>query len=546
MNKLNEPPPMPNSFLNFFALTILFVSSTHQVLSEPILSSWYLERAGNYARIWKSIEDETTEKTTGVVTSVTTWDADTVDGRPFIGTQDSPIYAGIQGVSYSEDYVYIKATGLAVHTMGPWYDDSDKTVAFPSWPANAAILFRFPRETNYPQDYTNPNNLSGLGTNGLMVDSVPIFNSSDGSSYDDAGVWNQDAFYNEGGTFDAANAHQAAEAHHYHANPPALRHLLGDSVEYDPETVYTGLASNGGVSPYTEVPNGQHSPIIGWVVDGLPLYGPYGYSDPNDPTSEVRRMVSGYQVRDGSNGSYDLSSNGRNLLPEWSITLGNTNSTTPSSDGPSVDETGRYRLGSYIEDYAYKDDLDGFKLYEGLATDGAFDESVHFDLNIYNVRYCVTPEFPEGTWAYFTCIESDGVPIYPYNIGNRYFGDSSSATAVTEIDEPVTEVFAGAESIVDSLTGNPEISDDGTITIIWEGVEGGNYKVQTSNNLSDWDTSSNEFTATSTQFETVSELSDDASAPNFYQLYRSGLADYDDTEFGSSGGGGGPGGGGPP
>ena len=61
--------------------------------------------------------------------------------------------------------------------------------------------------TNYPADYTSPRNISQLGANGLGVDGVPIFNSSDGMSYNDAGVWNRDAFFNEGVTFDAGNAH---------------------------------------------------------------------------------------------------------------------------------------------------------------------------------------------------------------------------------------------------------------------------------------------------------------------------------------------------
>ena len=304
---------LKNSFVPF--LVMGFASS---LSAEPLLTSWYTEESGNYARIWATIEDETLEKTStdGTVTSLTSWDANTIDG-PRLGDQVLPVYAGIQGISYSADAVYIKATGLGVHTMGPWYDDADKTSAFPSLPGNAAILYRFPRNLSYPEDYVSNMDVSGLGTNGLMVDGVPIFNSSDGSSYEDAGVWNQDAFFNEGQTFDAGNAHQAAEAYHYHASPAALRHHLGDSVDYDPTVVFTGLVANGKENPYTEAPNGQHSPIIGWVTDGLPIYGPYGYSDPNDATSEVRRMRSGYQMRDGSNGSYDLPANGRNLLPQW-------------------------------------------------------------------------------------------------------------------------------------------------------------------------------------------------------------------------------------
>ena len=81
-------------------------------------------------------------------------------------------------------------------------------------------------------------------------------------------------------TFDSANAHQAGSLHHYHANAPAIRHLLGDSVDYE-----------AGANAYTENFNGGHSPILGWVSDGHPIYGPYGYGDPNDPGSPVPREV---------------------------------------------------------------------------------------------------------------------------------------------------------------------------------------------------------------------------------------------------------------
>ena len=124
-----------------------------------------------------------------------------------VGDQPLPVYAGVQEISYSDDYVYIKASGLATNIMGPWHFDEAKTESFISFPGNAAILYRYPRMTNYPADYTSPKNNSQLGANGLGVDGVPIFNSSDGMSYNDAGVWNRDAFFNEGVTFDAGNAH---------------------------------------------------------------------------------------------------------------------------------------------------------------------------------------------------------------------------------------------------------------------------------------------------------------------------------------------------
>ena len=98
------------------------------------------------------------------------------------------------------------------------------------------------------------------------------------------GVWNRDGWFNEGVTFDAALAHQAGKVYHYHAHPIALRYQLGDHVTYD-STANTYAESPAAVS--------QHSPIIAWAADGFPVYGPYGYSDPTNAASTVRRITGG-------------------------------------------------------------------------------------------------------------------------------------------------------------------------------------------------------------------------------------------------------------
>ena len=64
--------------------------------------------------------------------------------------------------------------------------------------------------------------------------------------------------------------------------PSALRYLLDDHVDYN-------SISNRYSEKITSPTN--HSPIIGWVSDGYPIYGPYGYSDPNNTNSVIRRMI---------------------------------------------------------------------------------------------------------------------------------------------------------------------------------------------------------------------------------------------------------------
>jgi len=545
---------LPPAHLLLSAIVSICLFET--VSAQPQITSWQTADAGSYARIWPTIEDETAQKaaTDGTLTSVTTWDradypASTI-GYAF-GDQTAPVYAGVLGISRTATDVYVRASGLGTHTMGPWYDniyDPDTLHAF--FPGNAAILHRFPLNTAYGPNHQPPNVLSDPWACGLFVNGVPIYNAFGGSGYVTAsavdggpgavavgngdGYWSRDAFVTEGPFSDAGNGHPGLEAYHVHANPLALRHRLGDSVIYDPEVVYTGLASRGGTQPYTENFNGEHSPIIGWVHDGLPMYGPYGFSDPNDPGSAVRRMVSGYQVRDGSNGSANLAVNGRNRLPQWVVSLGLQASTLiPAGfNGPPV--IGNFPLGHYIEDYAFKGDLTPagapFTLYTSAASQGTFDPLRHYDLNRHNVRFCVTPEFPDGTWAYFTTIGSNGDPVYPYQVTRVYFGNPAVSSAVTAIPAGATEVFAGPASLVPEGHEIDMESDD--VTIQWDAIEGGVFRLETSTDLNaGWDESAPTVTAGPAPFATVD--ANPSELRKFYRLARLGISGSDDTPFGT-------------
>ena len=112
-----------------------------------------------------------------------------------------------------------------------------------------------------------------------------------------------------------------------------------------------------------------HSPILGWAYDGNPIYGPYGFDSITNKT--VRRIRTSYKK------TTDLSNR------------------SPQSIFP---------IGSFVEDYIY---------------DSAFG-----DLDENNGRFCVTPEFPQGTYAYFMTIDEDFEPEFPYVIGNAYHSDA--------------------------------------------------------------------------------------------------------------------------
>lgn len=424
---------------------LLFLSTFAS--AQPLFDSWHVAGSRNYARVYQTLNDETAR------TAATTWNR----GQ---GVQSQPTYAGVHLVAYNDNNVYIGATGLGSHIMGPWYGNAQKTQLFPNYPAARSTYFRITRNPVIPATKS----LTGLGAIGVFVDGVSMFDSRDAFSYSNSngadaspgtsfqgdGIWNRDAFVNESVTFDAANAHQAGPTYHYHANPPGLRFQLGDNVAYD--------AVN---NRYTEgATPAKHSPILGWVIDGLPIYGPYGYSDAMDTNSPLSRMRSGFRMRDIAV---------RETLPAWAARYQNRAVQLAANQfGPTAAANS---IGHYLEDYEYLGDIG-----QTLGVD--------FDLNENNVRFCKTPEFPEGTWAYFVSIEADGTPKFPYNIGRSYYGTPNGGSINSLPANATVHARGGPESSprLQSLSRG----GNGDVTLVWDGVEGGRYRVESSSDFSSW------------------------------------------------------------
>jgi len=125
---------------------------------------------------------------------------------------------------------------------------------------------------------------------------------------------------------------------------------------------------------FSEKSSVSHSPIVGWAYDGSPIYGPYGYATQTGGT--VRRLSPGYTLQSKSN------------RPPTSV----------------------YPEGFFTNDWEF-------------TNTGDLDE--------YNGRYCKTPEFPDGVYAYFcTITASNGSelpfsqrrePLFPYVVnGFKY------------------------------------------------------------------------------------------------------------------------------
>jgi len=487
-----------------------FESATH---ADPQLSSWFTEASTKYARIYKT----TADRTAGI--SSTTWTA-----------QTSPTYAGVHEIDYSSGWVYIKNTGLAPYVMGPWNNPN-----LPKNQGTANGVYRFPR---IPTINTNKT-LTGMGSIGFLVDGVSIYNTSDGFSYSYAnskdaspvagigpgdGIWNRDAWPNEKISFDYALNHpQPSGQYHAHVTAIGVRYLLGDNILYNDSTKQ--YSENTGTTAF------QHSPIIGWINDGLPLYGPYGYSDPMDTASPVRRMISGYVLRDGTYGTANLTSSGRTSLPKWAQqSQGKTNPLTATQYGPSVSTA--YELGHFSEDYDYLGDL-GYTQGSNSTANGS---TILFDLNQYNVRYCKTPEYPNGTWAYFTTIKADGTPWYPYNVGRSYFGSptgGASTTSVMSAETSLTLYYKGSTSTVETWTASPVSLSGNTVTLSWNAVEGGTYQVSASTDLagSTWTSISGTVTPNGNIATKTENVDTTATPRKFYKLTRTGMATYDSVGY---------------
>jgi hypothetical protein len=360
-----KPKPMKVKLL---FNTLLFAAAISH--AQPNVTSWQLNTTGAVGKYWDN------------------------PGPTLVTMTDS---SGITKLCYSTSYVYVRTKSLAGNfTMGPSANPND--------PIAQNYTIRFPK-TPTQQTGTKTAVPSG-GAIGLAVNGVLIYGVKSADSYKTStntntgtgdGNWHCDAWYNEKLSMDTSgNAHSdGAGKYHYHANPKRL---------------------------YT-YPSTTHSPIMGYALDGNPIYGPYGYTTPTNSLSAIKRLVSSYQLR--------------------SITTRTAyaNGTVTSPAGPAVGTS--FPLGMYTEDFEY------------VSASG--------DLDDLNGRYCVTPEYPTGTYAYFMTVDNTGSPAHPYLLAYEYYGVITAGDAGPNLGKagiPTTGVtcvttVSGMESI---STENNEIT----------------------------------------------------------------------------------------
>lgn len=321
---------------------------------------------------------------------------------------DNDVLYNCQTVEYSTDYVYVHTKGIPSYPTGPFMDGN------PSIAEDQDIIFKIPL---HPQQNTGTPTPTTPGNIGVFINGVALFDYRDGVAWNTTTSalcggpgnppcpggpgavmdWNRDAVPAEKIGFDCSKGHPAMGNYHHHQNPSAFKldlNVISTVCNlYDADGLYM-------------IDSNAHSPLIGFAYDGYPIYGAYGYKNA-DGTGGIVRIRSSYQLRSITERTH--AADGSDV-----------------DDGPDVSAT--YPLGYFREDYEF------------IAHPGEQDY-----LDDHNGRFCVTPEYPEGTYAYFATVDENWNSAYPYVVGPSFYGVYANR-AVTSVTESTT-VYTPSVSI---------------------------------------------------------------------------------------------------
>lgn len=353
--------------------------------------------------------------------SITSWLQNTTEtGSYYVEGNYTPIDNGIlyncQTVEYSTDYVYVHTKGIPSYPTGPFMDGN------PSIAEDQDIIFKIPL---HPQQNTGTPTPTTPGNIGVFINGVALFDYRDGVAWNTTTSalcggpgnppcpggpgaimdWNRDAVPAEKIGFDCSKGHPAMGNYHHHQNPSAFKldlNVISTVCNlYDADGLYM-------------IDSNAHSPLIGFAYDGYPIYGAYGYKNA-DGTGGIVRIKSSYQLRSITERTH--AADGSDV-----------------DDGPDVSVT--YPLGYFREDYEF------------IAHP---DEQDYLD--DHNGRFCITPEYPEGTYAYFATVDENWNSAYPYVVGPSFYGvyANRAVTSVTEATTVYTPTVAISDNNFDNM-----------------------------------------------------------------------------------------------
>ena len=335
---------------------------------------------------------------------------------------DNGILVNCQKVEYSTDFVYVSTSGIPAYTTGPFLDGN------PSQASDQDAIYKIPL---FPEENDgNPTATTG-GNIGVFVNGVSLFDYRDGVAWNPntnalcggpgndpcpggpmaQNDWNRDAIPAEMGGFDCSKAHPAMGNYHHHQNPSAFK------LDIDVLSDVCNLYNAEGLYAIDET---QHSPLIGFAYDGFPIYGAYAFKN-TDGTGVVTRMKSSYQLK-----NITTRPNGPDV--DQTITV----------NGPGGSNTEVLFLGYFREDYEYVSHTEEDYLDE------------------HNGRVCKTPEYPDGTYAYFATVDENWNSAYPYVVGPTFYGNYENRK-VNSVNETTT-VYDGTSSLSETKFDNLNIS----------------------------------------------------------------------------------------
>jgi len=253
--------------------------------------------------------------------------ADAVRQRALVPANQSPPVEGEVDIRIVGEWRVIDANAVPTHPVGRFPNRGN-----PHSIAEQDLTLRVPAR---PKLADAPTALE-LGIFGVAVNGVPFDPGAAEWYHGDRGSpWRYEAL---GGAValgvDTNHAHvQPTGKYHYHGLPTGLLDETDDG---------TG-----------------HGPLVGWALDGFPIYALRGYADPADPNSGIASVRPGWRLKTGQRPG-------------------------------GADAPGGEHDGAFVADFEYVD------------TGTVLDEC--------NGRLGATPEFPEGTYAYFLTADYPVIP----------------------------------------------------------------------------------------------------------------------------------------
>lgn len=281
--------------------------------------------------------------------------------------------------SEADELRSLVANGIPDHVVGTFPNPNN-----PSAISEQSVTVEFPLLPSIANETGSPTRIVAYAINGVKFEVGTAGTCNDGgscSAIGNGGTWRMEAVGSNSFNFgnDDSNGHvQPTGSYHYHGIPEGLLDRLGQ-----------------GTSPT----------LIGFAVDGFPIYARYGYASADDASSEVVVLEGSYQLKVSPDAS----------RPEASI----------------------YPMGAFTQDWEY------------VAGSGNLDEC--------NGRVGVTPEFPDGIYHYYL---TDTFPFGQRCVKGTPISEEGPDGAGGGTPPPCSSVAVGLPCCGDHICGGPETADN--------------------------------------------------------------------------------------